>query len=176
MRAKNLDESGGMKLQEWDVVSAKLDAEMKPGPQTGGPGRFTTWLTTIDPDGSPHSTAVGAIWMDGTFWFQTGKVTRKAKNLARDARCSVSVSIHDNDLVFNGVAEVVTDRDDIARAAERWAGHGWPCEVDESGTGLTAPFNAPALGPPPWTVYRIELRSATSCSNVEPGGTTRWTF
>jgi len=48
--------------------------------------------------------------------------------------------------------------------------------VDDSGLGLTAPFNAPATGPAPWSVYRITARSATSCSTVEPGGTTRFTF
>ncbi|MGH3406865.1 MAG: pyridoxamine 5'-phosphate oxidase family protein, partial [Streptosporangiaceae bacterium] len=32
-------------------------------------------------------TAVGALWRDGTFWFQTGAGTRKGRNVARDPRC-----------------------------------------------------------------------------------------
>jgi hypothetical protein len=176
MRAKNLDDSHGMQVQEWADVAAQLDRGMKPEQDSGALGRITTWLATINPDGSPHVTAVGAIWMDGTFWFQTGNVTRKARNIARDARCSISVSMRDFDLVLEGAAVQVTDRADIERAAARWASHGWPCDIDESATGLTAPFNAPGQGPPPWPVYRITPRSATSCSNVEPGGTTRWTF
>jgi hypothetical protein len=176
MRARNLDDSQGMKVQDWASVAAGLDSGMSPDRDTGALGRVTTWLATINPDGSPHVTAVGAIWMDGTFWFQTGDVTRKARNVARDARCSISVSMSDFDLVFEGVAERVTNRADIGRAAALWARHGWPCAVDESGLGLTAPFNAPAQGPPPWPVYRITPRSATSCLNVEPGGSTRWIF
>jgi hypothetical protein len=37
----------------------------------------TTWLSTVNEDCSPHVTAVGALWLDGTFWFQTGARTRK---------------------------------------------------------------------------------------------------
>jgi hypothetical protein len=29
---------------------------------------------------------VGALWVDGAFWFETGEETRKGKNLARDPR------------------------------------------------------------------------------------------
>jgi hypothetical protein len=53
----------------------------------------TKWLSNINDDGSPHVTAVGALWVDGTFCFQTGRGTRKGRNVARDPRCSVAVSI-----------------------------------------------------------------------------------
>ena len=49
-------------------------------------------------------------------------------------------------------------------------------EPDESGSGITAPFNAPSQGPPPWHVYRVEPRSATITLGVEPGGLTRFRF
>jgi transposase-like protein len=51
-----------------------------------------------------------------------------------------------------------------------------PAEPDEQGSGITAPFNAPSQGPPPWNVYRIEPRSATVVSTTEPGGLTRFRF
>jgi hypothetical protein len=60
------------------------------------------------------------------------------------------------------------------RAAE-WAVD-WPCEVDESGIALTAPFSAPSAGPPPWLVYRIDATAMSALMTVEPGGATRWTF
>ncbi|MEQ3549191.1 pyridoxamine 5'-phosphate oxidase family protein [Pseudonocardia nematodicida] len=119
---------------------------------SGGPDRHTTWLTTLDPDGSPHVTAVGSLWADGSFWFQTGRTTRKGRDLLRDPRCTV------------------------ARRAAAWAAGGWPCEVDESGTALTAPFSAPSAGPPPWSVYRVVAQSAAAVATVAPGGATRWTF
>ncbi len=84
-------------------------------PDTGGPDRHTTWLTTINPDGSPHVTAVGAVWVDGAFWFQTGDGTRKAKNVARDERCTISVSTREFDLVVDGTGEKVSDQADVAR-------------------------------------------------------------
>lgn len=49
-------------------------------------------------------------------------------------------------------------------------------EPDESGPGITAPFNAPLQGPPPWNVYRIEPRAAVVTLGAEPGGVTRFRF
>jgi len=176
MRAKNLDDVYGTPVQEWTAVTARLDEGVLQAPDTGGPNRHTCWLTTINPDGSPHVTAVGAVWVDGSFWFQTGDRTLKAKNIARDARCAISVATNEFDLVIDGRAEKITDPVEVSRVAAVWAAGGWPCEVDASGVGLTAPYNAPSVGPPPWFVYRITARSATSVSTVEPGGATRWTW
>jgi hypothetical protein len=64
----------------------------------------------------------------------------------------------------------------VRRAAKAWADQGWPAEPDESGTGITAPFNAPSQGPPPWNVYRINQRSAFVTLGNEPGGLTRFNF
>lgn len=173
METRNLDnEVPGM---DWDVVTAGLDG-LTQAPDSGGPNRYSTWLTTINADGSPHVTAVGAVWIDGAFWFQTGARTRKARNLARDSRCALAVSAHDFDLVMEGTAGKVGDPALVATAAARWAANGWPAEVAENGTSITAPFNAPGVGPPPWDVYRVNTRSATALGTVEPGGATRWTF
>jgi hypothetical protein len=70
----------------------------------------------------------------------------------------------------------VTDPELVAEMAERWVAGGWPTEVDESGTALTAEFSAPSAGKPPWAVYRITPRRATALLTVEPGGATRWTL
>ena len=64
----------------------------------------------------------------------------------------------------------------VARVAKAWADNGWPVEPDESGSGITAPFNAPSQGPLPWHVYRVEPRSATVALSTEPGGLTRFRF
>ena len=96
--------------------------------------------------------------------------------MERDPRCSVALSVRDADVVLDGTATRVTEPDAVARAAKAWADQGWPVEPDETGTGITAPFNAPAQGPPPWHVYRVEPRSALVVSSVEPGGLTRFRF
>ena len=64
--------------------------------------------------------------------------------------------MRDADVVVEGSAIRVTDSASVARVAKAWADNGWPAEPDQSGTGITAPFNAPSQGPPPWNVYRIE--------------------
>jgi hypothetical protein len=176
MRASNLADRYGSPLLEWDRIQARLSQGVDQAPGAGGPDRHTCWLATINPDGSPHVTGVGAIWVEGSFWFETGKATRKGTNLARDARCSLSVATHDFDLVVEGEAHLVTDPATVAARAAHWAAGGWPCQVDESGVALTAPFSAPSAGPPPWFVYQLVARSATALLTVEPGGATRWRF
>ena len=173
MKIINLGAVDGLPPVDWAAVVDKLAAGDGPAPDAAN--WRTTWLCTVNPDGSPHLTAVGALWLDGAFWFQTG-ATRKGRNVAGDPRCSLAVSIRDADVVVEGEAVRVTDPDTVARLATAWADNGWPAEPDESGAGITAPFNAPAQGPPPWHVYRIQPRSATVTSAVEPGGLTRFRF
>ena len=174
MEIINLGEADGLPPVDWAAVVEKLDAGSAPAADAAN--SRTTWLSTVNDDGSPHVTAVGALWVDGTFWFQTGTGTRKGRNVARDPRCSVAVSIRDADVVVEGDAVRVTEPSAVARIARAWADQGWPAEPDESGSGITAPFNAPSQGPPPWNVYRIEPRSATVVSATEPGGLTRFRF
>jgi hypothetical protein len=174
MEIINLGEADGLPPVSWDAIVDKLESRVAPAPDAHN--SRTTWLTTLNGDGSPHVTAVGALWVDGAFWFQTGTGTRKCRNVARDPRCSLAVSIRDADVVVEGDATRVTEPDAIARIAKAWADQGWPAEPDESGSGITAPFNAPSQGPPPWHVYRIAPRSATVVLGVEPGGLTRFRF
>ena len=174
MEIINLGVADGLPPVDWSAVVEKLGDGSPPAPEAHN--ARTTWLTTLDEDGSPHVTAVGAVWVDGTFWFQTGANTRKARNIGRDPRCSIAVSIREADVVVEGAAAHVTDSTSVARAAEAWADGGWPAEPDPSGSGITAPFNAPSQGPPPWNVYRIEPRSATVVLGTEPGGLTRFKF
>ena len=98
------------------------------------------------------------------------------RNVARDPRCSVAVSVRDADVVIEGDAARVTEPGALACIAKAWADSGWPAEPDYSGPGITAPFNAPSQGPPPWNVYRIEPRSAIVTLGTEPGGLTRFRF
>jgi PPOX class probable F420-dependent enzyme len=176
MKATNLADLYDSPLVDWTRIATRLGQGLDQAPQTGGPNRHTCWLATINPDGSPHVTAVGALWIDGTFWFETGGGTRKGRNLARDPRCTLSVAADDFDLVVEGTAGRVTDLETVALMAARWRDAGWPAQVDESGSALTAEFSAPSAGPPPWFVYRITTISATALLTVEPGGATRWRF
>jgi hypothetical protein len=176
LQTRNLSGHYDLPVMSWDAVRARLEAGVDQAPGSGGPNRHTCWLTTINDDGSPHVTGVGALWVDGAFWFETGRSTRKGRNLARDPRCVISVATDPFDLVVEGEAHPVTDPATVARMAAEWSTGGWPCRVDDSGTALTADFSAPSAGQPPWTVYRITAQRATGLLTVEPGGATTWQF
>ena len=175
MDAKNLADLYDLPLVEWSAITGRLDDGLTQAPCTGGPDRHTCWLATINADGSPHVTGIGALWADDAFWFETGEQTRKARNVARDPRCTLSLATREFDLVVEGDAHQIRDPEIVARMAALWAEE-WPCRVDETGTALTADFSAPSAGPPPWHVYRITPRAATALAIVEPGGATRWRF
>jgi hypothetical protein len=176
MKAKNLADLYGLDTLEWDVIATRLERGISQPPESGGPNRHTCWLATIDDDGSPHVTGIGALWFEGAFWFETGAATRKGRNLARDPRCTLSLATHEFDLVVEGEARRVMDPATVAVMAQRWVAEGWPVSVDESGLALTAEYSAPSAGPPPWAVYRIAARRATALAAIQPGGATRWSF
>jgi hypothetical protein len=176
MDVTNLAELYDLGPLDWDPIAARLTAGLPAAPGSGGPDRHSFWLTTINADGSPHVTGIGALWVAGSFWFETGETTRKGRNLARDPRCALSVATQEFDLVVEGTASLVDDPTIVAEMAQRWADDGWPARVDESGTALTAEFSAPSAGAPPWRVYRLDPTSVTALQTVEPGGATRWTF
>ncbi len=133
MKATNLADLYDAPLIDWDRIETRLDQGVSQAPETEGPNRHTCWLATINPDGSPHVTGIGALWVEGAFWFESGAGTRKGKNLARDARCALSVATGEFDLAVDGEARRVTDRATVAAMAERWAEKGWPAGVDDAG-------------------------------------------
>jgi len=130
------------------------------------------FLGTVRPDGRPHAARVGAAWHDGDAYFQTGEGTRKARNLQANPACTLSASLPGIDLVFEGVAERVTDAPTLEAVAGVWRDGGWAAEV--SGDGITAPYNAPGTGPPPWQVFRVRAHTVFGVATAEPFGAARW--
>ena len=173
MDTKNLAE---LPVVDWDAVAQTLGSGFTQAPGTGGPNRHTVWLATVNANGSPHVNGVGALWLEGSFWFVTGQRSVKGRNLARDSRCTLSVAVGDYDVVLNGTAELVTDPEVVAARVRDYNKDGWPCFVDETGIGLDAPFMAPSAGAAPWSVYRVTLTSGTALHCAEPGGATSWSF
>jgi hypothetical protein len=168
---RNLDGYGAPAI-EWARVKALLEGRLTQAPGTGGPRRHTVWLTTINPDGSPHVMPLGVVGRCGSWYFTSGPATRKSRNLARDPRCVVSVATHPFDLVVEGVAERVTDVGELASVAEAFVRDGWPAEV--AGDALTAEYSAPSAGPAPWYVYRVEPSTVFALGTSEPFGATKF--
>ena len=127
-------------------------------------GQFTS--------GRPHSARIGAAWYDGNFYFQTGQQTRKARNLEVNPACTLSTSLTGIDLVFEGLAERITDGPMLEAVAAVWREGGWAAEVSRD--GIVAPYNAPGTGPPPWQVYRVASHTVFGVATAEPYGATRW--
>ncbi len=130
---------------EWERVREAMATDHTQAPDTGGPNRHTTWLTTLNPDGTPHVTPIGRVQIDGVWYFNSGPATRKSRNIAANPRCVVSIATHPFDLAVEGSAERVT-----------------------------AEYSAPSAGPPPWHVYRIKPATVYAFGTAEPGGATKF--
>ena len=85
------------------------------------------WLTTLRPDGSPHTTPVWFVFDEDTFWIATGRRNVKAANMRADQRVSIAVDgSAAAPLVAEGRAELMdvaaTGRAVVAAFAEKYDG------------------------------------------------------
>jgi hypothetical protein len=132
------------------------------------------FLGTVRPDGRPDAAGVGAVWHDGDLYFTSGPGTRKARNLAANPACTISVKLTGMDLTLAGAARRVAEPAILDRVAGIYRDIGWPAEVADD--GFTAPYSAPSAGPPPWHLYRFTFHTVVGLNTVDPPGATRWRF
>ena len=64
------------------------------------------WITTVKPDGSPHTMVVWGLWQDGRLLFSTGSKSRKARNLAQNPKCVVCTEHAHEAVIVEGIAEI----------------------------------------------------------------------
>ena len=158
MEAINLADLYDLAPLEWAPIEARLDEGLPQAPGTGGPNRHTCWLATINADGSPHVTGLGALWVDGAFWFQTGATPAQGQEPRPRPTLALSASPpQEFDLVVEGDGPQ-GHRPTPWSPTWRCAGSadGWPARVDDTGTAITAEYSAPSAGPPPWAVYQAD--------------------
>jgi PPOX class probable F420-dependent enzyme len=172
---QNLDGYGAA-LIPWTKIRERLEQGFTQVPGSGGPDRHTCWLATVHPDGRPHVMPLGIDWMDGALYFSTGANTRKAKNLAHNPQCVITVATHDFDIVVEGRAKRVTDPALVARIARRYQAQGWPTTVSDDGISLTAEYSAPSAGQPPYIVYEVTPETLFALGTTEPYGATSFRF
>jgi len=165
-KTKNLDQYGSAALP-WSRARDLLASQTPTAD-------LTFFVGTVRPDGRPHSAGVGAVWVDDALYFKAGPATRRARNLAANPACSVSVRLSGADLTLEGEAHRVDESATLERVAAVYREGGWPATVD--GDALTAPYSAPSAGPAPWHLYRLTLRRAIAVASAEPHGATRWDF
>lgn len=68
------------------------------------------WISTSRSDGQPHLMVVWGVWWQNSFWFSTGRRTRKAKNLFANPRCVIGTEAADETVILEGTVESVPDR------------------------------------------------------------------
>lgn len=122
------------------------------------------WLSTTRPDGRPHAMPVWGVWLESAFLFSTGARSRKARNLAHDARCVIAPEYAGEAVIVEGVAAPLADRGLLdAFAAAYSAKYAWEVDPDQGPIYRVAPVIAFAF---------IEDESG----GEHPGSHTRWSF
>ena len=123
------------------------------------------WLSTRWPDGRPHIMPVWAVWHAGALWFSSSKSSRKARNLAADARCVLTTEDPTNPVVVEGTAELLTDPSDLETLLV--------AENAKYGTDYGIDMLDPAVN----CAYRVHPRRVFALRAGEfTGSPTRWTF
>ena len=166
MDTKNLADLYGLDPIPWSRALEALEA--------GQQRNETSFLATTRPNGRPHLAGIGAVWDNGKVYFVSGAGTRKSRNVARNPSCAISMSLPGIDLVFEGVAERVTDDETLQRLAKRYGDGGWPARVEDG--AFTYDYSAPSAGPPPWDLYAVTPTTVFGVLAAEPVGATRWRF
>jgi hypothetical protein len=165
----------GLSPIAWERALERLEEEWKQQapPEMGGDSSpHTHWLATTRPDGRPHGMPIGVTWLDGRFYFSSGPGTRKAKNLAQNPHCVLTLAGQGLDLVLEGEAIKVKDDAKLQRLAEVFASAGWAPEVRDG--AFYHEYSAPSAGPPPWEVYEFTPKTVFGLATAEPYGATRW--
>lgn len=85
----------GLGLLDWSWADERLR------------GRYIWWLATVRPDGRPHVMPIWAVWLGDGVAFSTSGESRKAKNIARDAHCSVIPERGVESVIVEGVVETL---------------------------------------------------------------------
>lgn len=126
------------------------------------------WIATTQPNGQPHLTPVWGIWLDDAFYFSTGPRSRKARNLAVNPRCVVSLERADQAIIVEGRARRVSQRAALQQVAEVYsAKYQWPMEPTQEGVRDQHGNGGPVFAVRPTVVFAWR---------EFPQDATRWTF
>jgi hypothetical protein len=124
------------------------------------------WITTVKPDGSPHTMVVWGLWQDGRLLFSTGSESRKARNLAKNTNCVVCTELANEAVIVEGIAEVA----DIASRRKFLARYGPKYKFDMSSMkDAILAMKEPVFAVRPSVVFALWEKHFQSKS-------TRWVF
>ena len=119
------------------------------------------WVSTTRPDGRPHAVAVWGVWWNDAFYFSTGRLSRKTRNLERNPACVVCTENAAEAVVVEGAARLTSDPqrlEQIGRVYQAKYGSGYPDDA---------------------SIYQVQPQVAFGFIETESkfnGGATRWRF
>ena len=131
------------------------------------------WLSTVRDDGRPHVTPLIGVWHDEAVHFCTGLREQKARNLEHGAQLALTTGNNTwakgLDVVVEGMASRVTDRDALQRLADAYEakyGSVWHFDVGDGVFGR---------GEDAAAVFRIEPTKVLAFAK-EPHAQTTYRF
>jgi nitroimidazol reductase NimA-like FMN-containing flavoprotein (pyridoxamine 5'-phosphate oxidase superfamily) len=71
------------------------------------------WVATTHPDGRPNVTPVWGVWAGGGAWFSSSRQSRKARNIATDARITLTSDNPLQPVIVEGLVTEITAVADI---------------------------------------------------------------
>lgn len=117
-------------------------------------------ITTVRPDGRPHTMVVWGIWLDDAYYFSTGVTTLKARNLASNPNCVVCTENVEEAVIVEGQARQLAVHE-IPNAAFELYKKKYTWKLD------------PEMGP----VFQVSPRVVFAMpEKLFPAGATRWVF
>jgi Pyridoxamine 5'-phosphate oxidase len=123
------------------------------------------WVATTWPGRPPHVMPVWAVWLDDAIWFSSSLQSRKVRNLASDARCTVTTDDALNPVVVQGTTERLTEPTDLRKF------------VGAVNAKYNTSYGIEFFDPARNGVYRVEPTWAFGLVQDDfEGSPTRWTF
>lgn len=118
------------------------------------------FVMTVRADATPHAMPVWGIWVDGRFYFSTGALSVKARNLAANAACVICTDNPAEAVVIEGTASTIGDAARIAQLSPDYKKKYKSFELD------------PKMGP----IFEVRPKVAFGLREKTFRSTTRWIF
>lgn len=118
------------------------------------------WVATVHPAGRPHVMPVWGVWLENSFYFSTGRKSRKGRNLASNAECVVCNDNTDEAVIVEGRAAELKDPVELKKLVMAYKKK---YEMDPTGMG------EPIFVVRPRTVFGLIEKKF-------PDTATKWTF
>jgi nitroimidazol reductase NimA-like FMN-containing flavoprotein (pyridoxamine 5'-phosphate oxidase superfamily) len=84
-------------ILQWEWVSAHL---LK---------AHNYWVVSSQSNGKPHTMPVWGVWLGETFYFSTGRQSRKGRNMATNPQVVVHLESGDEVVILEGIVQEIKD-------------------------------------------------------------------